>query len=215
MKRLILVFAVACLAAALALPAHAATSMTIDKRYGPPTTWINVSGSEYAPNEKVNLYFDAANLQQVVADDNGNFAGVDLQLSAAAVPGFHKIKAVGETSGFSKWRAFTVRTNWPQFPRFPAHRAYNSTENCISPDNVADLTPFWTYTTGGAVTISPAVCGTMVFAGSLDSKVSSLDRNTGAKIWEFATGDRVYSSPAVADGVVYVGTDNGTLYAFK
>lgn len=71
----------------------------------------------------------------------------------------------------------------------------------------------WTYTTGKAISSSPAVVDGIVYIGSRDSFVYAFKADTGEKLWEFKTGSWVESSPAVVDGVVYFGSNDGYLYA--
>src|ERR1700728_2221916 len=53
----------------------------------------------------------------------------------------------------------------------------------------------------------------MVYVGSFDRSLYSVDARTGAKVWSFPTGGSVFSSPAAADGLVYVGSGDGNMYA--
>jgi outer membrane protein assembly factor BamB len=72
----------------------------------------------------------------------------------------------------------------------------------------------WSYTTGGAVTSSPAVANGVVYIGSGDNKLYALNASTGALLWSYTTGGAVETRPAIANGVVYVGSDDGNVYAF-
>ena len=76
-----------------------------------------------------------------------------------------------------------------------------------------DGTPVWS-AGSSALSTSPAVTGTSVYAASSSGHVlEAHDLATGALQWTAATGS-VRSSPAVIDGVVYLGTDDGRLLAF-
>jgi outer membrane protein assembly factor BamB len=73
---------------------------------------------------------------------------------------------------------------------------------------------WWSYTSGGPVTSSPAVAddGSLLF-GSHDGRLYAIARDGSLK-WQHATGDIIFSSPAVAhDGTVYIGSDDDHLYA--
>ncbi|WP_311044666.1 serine/threonine-protein kinase [Streptomyces sp. ID38640] len=80
-------------------------------------------------------------------------------------------------------------------------------------DRPADPRLRWRYTTGKAVTSTPAVVDGVVYIGSDDKNVYALDAATGKRKWAFAADNRVRSSPAVADGGVYVGSADGSVYA--
>lgn len=73
-----------------------------------------------------------------------------------------------------------------------------------------ELSPLWTYETGGDVRNSPALGHDgVLYVGGNDGKVLALDGKTGEKKWEFATDGKECSAPAVgSDGTVYFGTDN-------
>jgi eukaryotic-like serine/threonine-protein kinase len=73
--------------------------------------------------------------------------------------------------------------------------------------------PKWTFTTGAAVSSSPAVAGGKVYVGSHDRNVYCLNAYTGQKIWSFPIGVEVKSSPAVVSGKVIIGPDNGNVIA--
>jgi len=57
--------------------------------------------------------------------------------------------------------------------------------------------------------------GGVVYFGSDDGYLYSVDAETGQEKWKFKTGNCVSSSPAVSGGVVYFGSDDGYLYAIK
>ncbi len=95
---------------------------------------------------------------------------------------------------------------WPMFHHDPNHTGYSTS---AAPDTNNLL---WRYTTGGAVSSSPAVVDGKVYVGSSDNKVYCLNASTGAKIWTYATDGEVHSSPAVVDGKVYVGSYDYKLY---
>lgn len=71
---------------------------------------------------------------------------------------------------------------------------------------------------GGGVYSTPTVAYGRVYLGSIDSRVYSLDKETGDIAWSYSTGAEVYSGPAVADTEttppsVYIGSIDGYFYA--
>src|SRR6266513_2261013 len=60
---------------------------------------------------------------------------------------------------------------------------------------------------------SPVVANGVVYFGSGDGNLYSLDANSGALRWKFRTGDVVHASPAIANGVAYVGSWDSYFYA--
>ncbi len=97
------------------------------------------------------------------------------------------------------------------------HTRTNPYEIILNTDNVSGLKLYWTASTKGRVSSSPAVAPNgVVYVGSEDSNLYAFDTtNKGATLWKALTGGSIRSSPAVApNGVVYVGSDDGYLYAF-
>jgi polyvinyl alcohol dehydrogenase (cytochrome) len=58
-----------------------------------------------------------------------------------------------------------------------------SSENTISPSNVSKLTPMWSYTTQGDVSVTPTVDSTAVYFPDWGGNMYAVDRNTGKLIW--------------------------------
>ncbi len=80
------------------------------------------------------------------------------------------------------------------------------------------LTIGGSFARGGGIYSTPTVAYGRVYFGSLDSRVYSLDQETGAIAWSKSTGAEVYSGPAVADPkgsdpTVYIGSLDGNVYA--
>jgi len=70
----------------------------------------------------------------------------------------------------------------------------------------------WSYTTGAAISSSPAIISGVVYVGSNNGKLYALHAATGAFKWSYTTGGPLdYSSPAVGwKGVLYVGSRTGS-----
>jgi eukaryotic-like serine/threonine-protein kinase len=71
----------------------------------------------------------------------------------------------------------------------------------------------WSFKTHGKIRGSAAVAGSMVFIGSEDGNLYSLDKLTGVLRWKFSTGGEITSSPAVVNGILYFTGEDSTLYA--
>ena len=74
----------------------------------------------------------------------------------------------------------------------------------------------WEFTTGGAVTSSPAIgIDKTIYVGSEDSKLYAINPD-GTKKWEFPTGGAIVSSPAIGmEGTIFVGSFDCKLYAIN
>ena len=92
-----------------------------------------------------------------------------------------------------------VEDNWPMFNHDSAHTGYSTS---IAPRTNQTL---WSFTTGDAIKVSPAVIDGMVYIGSDDGYIYALNAVNGSLIWKYNTYGPVQSSPAVVDGVVYIG----------
>jgi|GEM_PF-229585 len=73
----------------------------------------------------------------------------------------------------------------------------------------------WKFTTGDAVTSSPAISDGVIYCGSKDGKLYAINAPSGEKLWEYSTENSTESSPAVFDGVVYIGSDDKNVYAIN
>lgn len=71
----------------------------------------------------------------------------------------------------------------------------------------------WQFQARRAVTSTPVVAEDMVFVGSMDNTVYSLDINSGWAIWRFRAARPIISSPVIHDNILYIGSSDGSLYA--
>lgn len=194
--------------------AAAAVTATLTPIAGPPTTSVTISGSGFPASTAVNIYFDTTNLALAVSNSTGAFS-IGILVPSSAVPGTHWVTAVAlGSSGTAAQAPYVVRTNWAQFHYSPLHRGRNPYENVLNSTNVAAIDLDWSYTTGGALTSSPAVSAGTVYVGSADDYLYAINATTGALVWRFKTGNSIVdSTPAVVGGVVYVGSTDNYLYA--
>jgi outer membrane protein assembly factor BamB len=189
-------------------------AISLSPSSGPPTTNLRVSGSGFAPNAKIDIYFGTQDEAVAMTNGSGSFSQIAIPAPASALPGAHWVSAV-ERSGHSGAQAtFLVSTSWKQFHRHNMVR-WNQYENVLNVNNVGSLQVKWSYATGGAVESSPAVWNGVVYVGSDDNNVYALKASTGAKLWSYLTGNYVISSPAVENGVVYAGSEDGNVFALN
>ena len=198
----------------LGVSAFAQPSVTLSRKVGPPTTELQVTGSNFPTSVLIDIYFGLSEVAQVVANPNNKgYFFVKIQVPASAPPGTNWVTAVVSGTGEAAQAPFNVQTNWPEFQFAPNLDGANPYENVLSPSNAANLGLLWTFTTGSWVDSSPAVVDGVVYIGSGDGNVYALNARTGKKLWQYTTGGSVESSPAVVEGVVYVGSDDNNLYA--
>jgi hypothetical protein len=80
--------------------AHAAPSIALSKKSGPPTSRILVSGRGFKPHVGVNLFFDTKDKALVVTNGKGEFSDVRIHAPAVRVPA---------NIGLRLWSGITMR----------------------------------------------------------------------------------------------------------
>ena len=200
--------------------AAAGPSITLTPASGPPTTAVSITGTDFGANEQVTITFDGAGVDQASTSAVGNFSSTFF-VSQSTAPGAHVVQATGQTSGDTAKARFLVRTNWLSYDgnisttNIPDTR-FNQYENTINTTNASQLQVFWTATTTGIISSSPAIVNGVAYIGGQDGFVYAVDAATGKIIWTAATANHspIFSSPSVGNGDVYVEDQGGTLYAF-
>src|SRR5579862_3956005 len=103
------------LMAALAWVALAQPAVTVSPAIGPPTDKATVSGTGFAADEAVDIYFDTTDLALAATGPGGLFTGIGLIIPASASPGEHWVTGIGRQSGLTAQTTFKVQIDWPQF----------------------------------------------------------------------------------------------------
>jgi glucose dehydrogenase len=122
--------------------------------------------------------------------------------------------------------------DWPKY-KHDLSNSGHSGETGISSSNVGSLQTKWTYSTGGEISVSPAVATvngvSTVYIGSWNGVFSAINAVTGQLIWSFTVDFltnrcnsaqkwcRIGSSAAVdtANNLVFFGSYNAYLYALN
>src|SRR5438105_297738 len=78
-----------------------ATSITLSPKVNHPKGKVDVSGTGFGANENVDIYFDKKDEATAVTDGKGDFSNTKITVPKNALPGKHKIKAVGESDGLT------------------------------------------------------------------------------------------------------------------
>jgi outer membrane protein assembly factor BamB len=204
----------------LGTPALAAPVVAFAPAVGHPQGAVRVSGSGFAVNEAVDIFFDTTDAVLDVTDAAGKFGIDKIVIPANALPGDHWVTAIGRKNGDAAHRKLVVSTAWASHGFNERGRRRNPYENVINTVTVGRLDVAWSAATGNSITSSPAVSqvgaayNPFIFVGSFDNSFDAFD-STGALKWSKPMPDQIDSSPAVADGVVYVGCQDTNLYAFK
>jgi eukaryotic-like serine/threonine-protein kinase len=71
----------------------------------------------------------------------------------------------------------------------------------------------WRFATGGRLISSPVWLDGVLYFGSNDNNLYSVDATSGKQNWKFATRGPVPSTPAVSGGLIYFGSYDGYFYA--
>jgi outer membrane protein assembly factor BamB len=193
---------------------------------GPPTTKTYVSGSGFAPNAEIYLYFDSTYESVTFANSSGSFSVFAIQVPASAVPGEHWVSAVQVSTDTGAQASFRVHTNWSTFGFTASGGRSNPYENVLNPENVGNLQLKWSYFTGNTgighygsvypsggagVGITPessaAVVDGVVYIGwgatngpgdTNTGGVYALNATTGKSLWQTNLGEPILSTAAVA-----------------
>jgi hypothetical protein len=95
----------------------AAHSITLSRKFGPPTIRIFVSGSGFKPNADVDICFGTKDEVVVVTNRQGEFERAEIHVPRCACPGDHWITALERNNAQRAQKPFLVQTDWRQFHR--------------------------------------------------------------------------------------------------
>ena len=157
-------------------------SVKLGTRSGPPTTTVLVSGSGFAADALIDIYFDTTDEVLALANGSGAFSKIALVVPASAQPGDHWVSAVQRSSDTGAQVAFDVQTNWSEVGFSSKGKRSNPYENVLSPVSVGAIDLHWAYTTGSYVYSSPAVANGVVYVGSADNNVYAFDQVGGTLV---------------------------------
>ena len=182
--------------------AFAAPSIKLSTVSGPPTSSISVSGRGFAPNAKVEIYFDVRGQTTVLTSSSGDFSNATIHAPRSVTPGQHSITAAMQSGEGKAQATFTVETDWTQGRYDPGNSGFNPYENVLSPTSVTGLHHRWNYPS--AISTDPTIADGIVYFGDATSYEYALDAKTGQVLWQFYNaGGSIISSSAIADGIVY------------
>jgi hypothetical protein len=118
--------------------------MTSSGRKQPCSTRISVSGSGFAPDTAVDIYFGTSDQASATTDGSGNFLDIVIRASASALPGTHQVTGVAQPAGgASAQAAFLVKTNWADLGFLPSHGSFNPYESVLSEETVGGAVVRW------------------------------------------------------------------------
>jgi outer membrane protein assembly factor BamB len=198
----------------LLCPTALAAQVRLSPQSGAPLSTLQVSGSGFARDDVLDLFFDTADLGTVTADSRGVVAATLLTIPATAVPGRHWVTVKSRRHSSVAQVVVLVRSDWRHFQRDPQHTGHNPTENVLRPTNVGRLVLRWRYETGGRVLSSPTVADGLVYVGSRDGSLYALRADTGQLQWRQPLPEGTDSSPTVMYGRVYIASrlDTGRIF---
>jgi outer membrane protein assembly factor BamB len=180
-------------------------TLLIDPDKGPPTSAVTVSGSNYPPNDAVQVFFDNILWFTAVCDGTGSFSrnetipnwlfGPNTTSIGPVKAGDHTIRGEG---GVAAQVTFVAHTSWPQWRMNARHSGTNLYENNLNQLNVTLLQEVWQFDpVDGLIYSSPVyvnINGTfMVFivasgpaaiiGPNMNATLYALNAKTGAMIW--------------------------------
>jgi polyvinyl alcohol dehydrogenase (cytochrome) len=78
----------------------------------------------------------------------------------------------------------SAQEDWPMYGRNLLH-TFSNTKSRITPGNVANLEPLWSFSTADAISASPTVVDGVIYVGSWDGFFYAINARSGALIWKF------------------------------
>src|SRR5215213_6221258 len=81
------------------------------------------------------------------------------------------------------WAGPAGAATWLQSGQDSANTRSQPSETAITVGNAGTLAPRWTFTTGGDISATPAVDGTMVYVPDWAGNLFAVDKRTGAQVW--------------------------------
>lgn len=199
--------------------ALAAFTETIAPAAGPPTTKVTVTGTGFAPDAAVDVFFDTTDLCLSFASAAGAVSCL-ITVPKDAAPQAHWISLRQQSTSTGVQKAYVVRTDMPQFHgRNAAHNGVNPYENTLNVSNVGDLDTLWQASIGSSGSLaSPVVAGGRVYAAGRDGKLYAFIAATGGAVAGFpvlaSPAGNDYSGPAVGNGRVFIGGFDHKLHAY-
>src|SRR5215208_4077248 len=109
---------------------------------------------------------------------------------------------------------------WLQAGQDGANTRSQPSETAITVANAGTLAPRWTFTTGGDISATPAVDGTMVYVPDWAGNLFAVDKRSGTQAWSRKIadytgvgGDVARTTPAVAGNRLIFGDQGGRVFA--
>ncbi len=98
--------------------------------------------------------------------------------------------------------------DWQMFHENQAHTGFLKEAADFSPQT-------WYFQTEGPVKSSAAILNNILYLGSDDGSIYSIDMENGNKLWDYKTDGAIISSPVIQNKTLYVGSKDGYLYAIN
>ncbi len=175
-----------------------------------PGQTIHVTGTGYAPGEKVAIALNNNPLVTTTATSTGAVTSTPVVVPSDSAPGGYTLKLVGRSSLAQTTKALFVGNDWDMFRFGPAGTGVSPYATAIGISNVNQLTPGQLLGTIGSPTTSSVVENeNRVFVGSANGNLTEFNPDTDAVQHVFTIGAPETSTPAAANGDVAVGTTAG------
>jgi outer membrane protein assembly factor BamB len=168
------------------LSASAAPAITLLPLVGPPKTKLVISGTGFDPTRLIDIYFDTTDFCLAASDASGAFS-CTINVPSSAQPQNHWITAAERVNGLAAQKAFTVRTDWPQFHgRDAKHTGYNKFENTLYAFNAVTAAPVPGFPVivdaGFSIDATPSIANDRLFIGSFDGKLYGFNALNGSTL---------------------------------
>jgi serine/threonine protein kinase len=78
-----------------------------------------------------------------------------------------------------------------------------------------EVKPLWSFECEDEIRGTPAVEGGLLYIGSYDNNIYTLDATKGNFLWKFASKGGIVTKPLVSEGSVFFGSEDNKLYAIQ
>ncbi len=123
-----------------------------------------------------------------------------------------RLLALDAYTGNKIWNQTIAQAGPSSLPVYSNGTLYLSTQNGVYALDASSGQEIWCSTLS-QVSVSPAIVGDVLYAGSSDGCVSAINTSTGTTLWQYQTGSYLRAPVSIANGGIYFGTASGKICA--
>jgi phospholipase C len=196
-----------------------APSVSISLALGVPGSQVHVEGQGFSPDDPLEIFFDAADLDTDRASSDGSLS-TRIPIPVRAVPGLHWFSVVDRTTGDRVQTSFRVSTPWQQPGGDPTLSGFNRFEDALDASSLEGMDIAWKGWSYSRLTGAPAVDALgFSYVGTGAGRLKAYSRGCGAALcapkWSVPLSSAVAGSPSAVGGFLYAASTDGTVSASR